>query len=76
MAKAAEDEAWNRLRGCHSFPMAENPIARGSRRGLLHHVIITVSDVSRASPFYGAMFRYLGYELADSEHGGAYECED
>lgn len=33
-------------------------------RGLLHHQIIVVSSVARSSPFYGAMFRYLGYELA------------
>ncbi len=36
-----------------------------THRGLLHHLIITVSSVSRSSPFYGAMFRHLGYELAD-----------
>jgi catechol 2,3-dioxygenase-like lactoylglutathione lyase family enzyme len=43
----------------------------GSHRGLLHHLIITVSDLARSSPFYGAVFRYLGYELAD--HGPSYE---
>ena len=45
-------------------------------RGLLHHLIINVSDVSRASPFYGGMFRYLGYELAGSQYGEDYEYED
>jgi catechol 2,3-dioxygenase-like lactoylglutathione lyase family enzyme len=34
-------------------------------RGLLHHLILVVSDLARSSPFYGAMFRYLGYELGD-----------
>jgi len=47
-----------------------------SHRGLLHHLIITVSDVKRASPFYGAMFRYLGYELNGSEHGADHGYED
>jgi hypothetical protein len=37
-----------------------------THRGLLHHVIIVVSNVSRSSPFYGAMFRYLDYELSGS----------
>ena len=36
-----------------------------NHRGLLHHLIITVSDVSRSSGFYGAVFRNLGYELVD-----------
>jgi len=31
-------------------------------RGLLHHLNIVVSDLSRSAPFYGAVFRYLGYE--------------
>ncbi len=35
-------------------------------RGLLHHLIIVVSDVSRSSRFYGPMLRYLGYELSGS----------
>jgi glyoxylase I family protein len=33
-------------------------------RGLLHHLIIRVSDVARSAQFYGPVFRYLGYELA------------
>jgi len=45
-------------------------------RGLLHHLIITVSDVNRASPFYGAMFRHLGYELNGSSHEGDHRYED
>jgi len=36
------------------------------KRGLLHHVIIVVSDVARSSQFYGPVLKYLGYELADS----------
>lgn len=47
-----------------------------THRGLLHHLIITVSDVKRASPFYGAMFRHLGYELNGSQHEGAHRFED
>lgn len=47
-----------------------------THRGLLHHLIITVSNVSRSSPFYGSMFRYLGYELASHQHGSGYEYED
>jgi catechol 2,3-dioxygenase-like lactoylglutathione lyase family enzyme len=35
-------------------------------RGLLHHLIIVVSDLRRSSPFYAAMFTYLGYDLAGS----------
>lgn len=37
-----------------------------THRGLLHHLIITVSDLPRSSRFYGPVFRYLGYELAGS----------
>lgn len=37
-----------------------------SYRGLLHHLIITVSDMGRASRFYGAVLGGLGYELAGS----------
>lgn len=37
-----------------------------THRGLLHHLIITVSDMKRSSRFYGPVFRHLGYELAGS----------
>lgn len=47
-----------------------------SHRGLLHHLILTASDVKRSSPFYGAMFSYLGYELSGREHGADYGYED
>jgi glyoxylase I family protein len=47
-----------------------------SHRGLLHHLIIRVSDVKRASPFYSGMFGYFGYELADSLYGTDYAYED
>ncbi len=49
-----------------------------THRGLLHHLIITVSSVRRSSPFYGAMFRHLGYELAGtgSKYGEAHGYED
>lgn len=39
-------------------------------------MIINVSNVERSSPFYGGMFRYLGYELAGSEYGEDYGYED
>jgi catechol 2,3-dioxygenase-like lactoylglutathione lyase family enzyme len=45
-------------------------------RGLLHHLIIVVSDVKRSSPFYGAMFRHLGYELSGSNYGEGHRFED
>lgn len=50
--------------------------ATTKHRGLLHHQIITVSDVSRSAPFYGAMFRFFGYTLAGSQYGDGYEYED
>ncbi len=39
-------------------------------------MIINVSDVKRSSPFYTSMFRYFGYELADSSYGEEYGYED
>ncbi len=47
-----------------------------SHRGLLHHMIINVSNVERSSPFYTAMFRYFGYELTGSSYGEGYGYED
>ena len=38
-------------------------------RGLLHHLIIVVSDVSRSARFYGAVLGYLGYDQGDSGAG-------
>jgi catechol 2,3-dioxygenase-like lactoylglutathione lyase family enzyme len=35
-------------------------------RGLLHYLIITVSNVARSAPFYAAVLGDLGYELAGS----------
>ncbi|PON16962.1 hypothetical protein C2W62_15660 [Candidatus Entotheonella serta] len=32
-------------------------------RGLLHHLIITVSDLERSSAFYGPLFEFMGYDL-------------
>ena len=40
-------------------------------RGLLHHLNIVVSDLSRSAPFYGAVFPYLGYERGD--HSATFE---
>ena len=37
---------------------------------------INVSCVERSSPFYSAMFKYFGYELADSSYGKEYGYED
>jgi catechol 2,3-dioxygenase-like lactoylglutathione lyase family enzyme len=42
-----------------------------SHRGLLHHLIIRVSDMARSSLFYNPIFRYLGYELGG--HDSRYE---
>lgn len=39
-------------------------------------MIINVSSVERSSPFYSAMFRYFGYDLADSSYGKEYGYED
>lgn len=47
-----------------------------THRGLLHHLIITVSNVSKSSPFYTAMFKYLGYELNGSNYGKSHAYED
>jgi catechol 2,3-dioxygenase-like lactoylglutathione lyase family enzyme len=47
-----------------------------SHRGLLHHLNICVLDVQRSAPFYGSLFRYLGYELAGSHYADDYGYED
>lgn len=47
-----------------------------SHRGLLHHMIINVSNVERSSPFYTAIFSYFGYELTGSSYGEDYGYED
>src|SRR6478609_11117010 len=47
-----------------------------THKGLLHHMIINVTDVKRASPFYHAMFGYFGYALAGCEYGAEYGYED
>ena len=39
-------------------------------------MVIRVKDVERSSPFYSAMFKYFGYELADSSYGEEYGYED
>lgn len=43
-----------------------------THRGLLHHIIITVSNVARSSAFYGPLLSFLGYELS----GGSERYED
>ena len=40
-----------------------------NHRGLLHHLALRVSDLSRAAPFYDAVLRALGYELTLAEAG-------
>ena len=45
-------------------------------RGLLHHMILRVSNLERSSLFYRKMFEYLGYELADSRYEGDFAYED
>ena len=48
-----------------------------THRGLLHHTLISVSDMSRSSPFYTGMFEYLGYDLAGSNlSDGSLKYED
>jgi catechol 2,3-dioxygenase-like lactoylglutathione lyase family enzyme len=37
-----------------------------THRGILHHLIITVSSVARSGPFYTAVLSHLGYELSGS----------
>lgn len=45
-------------------------------RGLLHHININVSDLKRASEFYGPVLRYLGYERTGYDHEGQGAFED
>ena len=47
-----------------------------THRGMLHHMNIYVSDVKRSSPFYTAMFRALGYELASSNYDEGFVYEE
>jgi len=37
-------------------------------RGLLHHLVISVSEVPRSIQFYGPVLTHLGYEPAGSSH--------
>jgi len=34
-------------------------------RGLIHHLILQVTDVQRSSAFYGPLFQFMGYALTD-----------
>ena len=47
-----------------------------SHRGLLHHLVINITNVERSSPFYRKMFQYFGYELSGSSYGEEYGYED
>ena len=47
-----------------------------SHRGVLHHTIISVSDIVRSAGFYGPVLSYMGYERADHSHGGKWFFED
>jgi catechol 2,3-dioxygenase-like lactoylglutathione lyase family enzyme len=38
-------------------------------RGLLHHLVLKVADLARATPFYDPVLRALGYELTLAEPG-------
>ena len=40
-------------------------------RGLIHHVIIPVRNVQRSGDFYGPLFTFMGYDLAD--RGAAFQ---
>jgi predicted enzyme related to lactoylglutathione lyase len=33
------------------------------RRGLIHHLIVKVTDLQRSSAFYGPLFEFMGYAL-------------
>ena len=41
-----------------------------THRGLLHHLMIFVASVERSSPFYAAIFKHLGYNLAGEDTSG------
>ncbi len=42
---------------------------REPSRGLLHHLILSVSDVERSGAFYGPLFEFMGYDLTgDAPH--------
>lgn len=34
-------------------------------RGLIHHLILPVTDLQRSSTFYGPLFEFMGYALTD-----------
>ncbi len=34
-------------------------------RGLIHHLILPVTDIQRSSAFYGPLFEFMGYDLTD-----------
>lgn len=51
-------------------------MVRNTHRGLLHHMLINVSNVKSSSPFYSGMFKFLGYDLADSNYGDDYGYEN
>jgi catechol 2,3-dioxygenase-like lactoylglutathione lyase family enzyme len=40
-------------------------------RGLVHHIDLTVSDLARSRPFYGAVLGFLGYALASDHEDGS-----
>jgi catechol 2,3-dioxygenase-like lactoylglutathione lyase family enzyme len=47
-----------------------------THRGLLHHVIITVSNLERSMPFYRAVLGNLGYECNGANFGEGHRYED
>jgi glyoxylase I family protein len=47
-----------------------------THRGLLHHVIVTVSSLERSMPFYRAVLGDLGYECNGSNYGDGHRYED
>jgi len=44
--------------------------AMNPHRGVIHHMNINVSDLTRSLAFYGPVLSYLGYERADSRPQG------
>ncbi len=48
----------------------EAPTARTMTRGLVHHIDLTVSDMSASRPFYEAVLGFMGYRVGDVHDNG------
>ncbi|MGJ8678671.1 MAG: VOC family protein [Akkermansiaceae bacterium] len=47
-----------------------------SHRGLIHHLVIRVTNARKSAAFYEPVFTYLGYELAGSSFDENYGYQD